>query len=227
MSRLGDGQKLLRPEPLCGDHAHHRPVRLIAIVGNLNAKRAARFDAAQQPAQQCPDPCRRADRLDFHEFVTLSVLDFGGGGANFEDGGGQCPRPWEVYMVFVRIVTGAGRVVSSRAARAMVSSVAGALVLGASGDALAQCAGSYSSSSGSGVHSTPSPSAGVHSTTSAPSIHSGASSCSTGGTTSSHGINVNMAHLSAGPSFGGARHFAAPQRDNSHVMKSTSKGVKP
>jgi hypothetical protein len=131
-------------------------------------------------------------------------------------------------MVFVRIVTCAGRVVSSRAARAVVSSVAGALMLGASGDALAQCAGSYSSSSGSGVHSTPSPGAGVHSTTSAPSIHSGASSCSTGGTTTnSHGVHVNMAHLSSGPSFGGTRHFAAPQHDNSHFMKSTSKGVKP
>ena len=133
-------------------------------------------------------------------------------------------------MTFERTTTCAKRVVWSRAVCMAGASVALALTLGASGHALAQCVGTFSSNSGAGVHSTPSPGAGVHSATSAPSAHSGTSSCSTGGSaTRTQAIHLNMAHLNpvAGkPAFVGARHVPATQQATAHSVKSSSAAVK-
>ena len=128
-------------------------------------------------------------------------------------------------MTFDRIATYAERVFPIRAVCIAGASVAMALTLGASGHALAQCVGTYSSSPGSGVHSTPSPNAGVHSGSSTPPAHTG-SSCSTGGsTTKTQSVHLNMAHLKPAivkPAVGGGSHVAAVQWGNAHSVTSRS-----
>ncbi len=133
-------------------------------------------------------------------------------------------------MTFDRIATCCGRVVSSRAVWTAGATVAIALTFGASDSALAQCVGAFASSSGSGIHSTPSPNAGVHSATSAPSAHSASSSCSTvGSATNTHAVRVNMGRLNPAigrPAVGGADRVAATQHGNTHAVRSNPMVVK-
>jgi hypothetical protein len=125
----------------------------------------------------------------------------------------------------VRITRGERGAVEPRAAATVGVSVLMLLTFGATGQALAQCVGSYSSSSGSGVHAVPSANAGVHTAASTHSVHPN-SSCPTGGTaTNTHAVHFNTAHLNSAivrlPSRG-VGHSNSTQRENVH-----SHGVKP
>ena len=127
----------------------------------------------------------------------------------------------------IGVQAGELRPATSRAALAV--SVFVALTFGLSGHALAQCAGSYPSSSGTGVHGTPSASAGVHTTTSTASTHTG-SSCGTGGTAKTISPHLNSANLGSGagkPALSEGRHWHSTEHENSHSVKSSSKAVKP
>lgn len=129
-------------------------------------------------------------------------------------------------MTIARTEIAAEHAVWSRTVCIAGASVAMALTLGASGHALAQCVGTYSANSGSGIHSTPSANAGLHSASTTPSAHAGSSSCSTGGSmTRTQSVHLNVAHLKpaiAKPAVGGGSHVAAAQRENTHSMTSKS-----
>ena len=114
-----------------------------------------------------------------------------------------------------------------RAIVAASVSVFAALTVGASGQAHAQCVGGYHSNSGSGVHAPPSPTSGVHSATSAPSVHTGSASCSTGATPTVHVSPFRAANLNpaaAKPALGRPAHWHAMQHENAHAVRPNSKG---